>query len=772
VRARRDAPVASSEEARLDEFAGLLCIAGVAGVAAAVVALVLWRRNAELADEVRDVRRRLAALESRRDAQDTAATPPPVHEPVPPPEAPHAAPSAWIERRPAPPETPPPLPAAPPHEVPPPPAHVASPRPASQPAPMTFETFLGGRVMLVVGVVVVLFGIAFFLKYAIERDWIGPGLRVGMGVAAGAAMLAGGDRLRARGFDVFGHALMGCGLGALYLSNYFACTRYLFVGRPAGFALAGAVTALGAAFSLWRSAPLLAYLGLLGGYLAPALLGDRTGTLAGLTAWLVLVDVGALVVSLRRRWAGLDLLSLAASIAYVAWWFDEHAADVHASPLSAFGSLAVRLAAALVLSLAPSILRRAAPSGTSLLGLAVAGTLFAVAGHDLLFPALRVEMGWTLVLLSAAYATASRPAARAEVGGRGASEALLGFAVGALALAVATLAHGSAVSPALSISGLAIVFAGTRTRHAALMAGGVAMIGLAFGDVVVNRLGLYDRDLAPILNERFLVFASPCAAMLVAGWLLARAERVPESAAAFVGAAGLVALAIVARAEVAMALEPATGARHDLAAGLPVVFVAAYAFAAARVFGRGSPTGRMLAYVPLGLAVLQGVLLFAEWHAGAFAPIVNAGFAAGLAVAAVCLVAAPAEERTARAVARTTGLVYLLVLVTAELVAWGANRPLDGITREEARFAALVWISVAWALYAAALVGIGFVRDRAPVRWLGLAVFALTVGKVFLLDLASLRTSYRIGSFLVLGLLLVGASFLYQRARRVTPPPG
>ena len=55
----------------------------------------------------------------------------------------------------------------------------------------------------------------------------------------------------------------------------------------------------------------------------------------------------------------------------------------------------------------------------------------------------------------------------------------------------------------------------------------------------------------------------------------------------------------------------------------------------------------------------------------------------------------------------------------------------------------------------------------APVlRWLGLGVFALTVGKVFLIDLASLKTVYRIGSFLALGALLVAASFLYQRARK------
>jgi uncharacterized membrane protein len=41
---------------------------------------------------------------------------------------------------------------------------------------------------------------------------------------------------------------------------------------------------------------------------------------------------------------------------------------------------------------------------------------------------------------------------------------------------------------------------------------------------------------------------------------------------------------------------------------------------------------------------------------------------------------------------------------------------------------------------------------------------------VFLVDLDRLETAYRVGSFLVLGILLVAVSYLYQRARRTTGP--
>jgi uncharacterized membrane protein len=79
-----------------------------------------------------------------------------------------------------------------------------------------------------------------------------------------------------------------------------------------------------------------------------------------------------------------------------------------------------------------------------------------------------------------------------------------------------------------------------------------------------------------------------------------------------------------------------------------------------------------------------------------------------------------------------------------------------------------VGLSVLWTLYAAAALGWGFIRSRAPVRYAALALFGLTVFKVFLVDLAAVRTAYRIVSFLVLGVVLLGVSLLYQKGRRAT----
>ncbi len=67
---------------------------------------------------------------------------------------------------------------------------------------------------------------------------------------------------------------------------------------------------------------------------------------------------------------------------------------------------------------------------------------------------------------------------------------------------------------------------------------------------------------------------------------------------------------------------------------------------------------------------------------------------------------------------------------------------------------------------------IGFALDRVALRWAALALFALTVGKVFLLDLGFLSGLYRILACLVLALALAGTTWAYQRRPDRRPADG
>ncbi|MEA3365396.1 MAG: DUF2339 domain-containing protein, partial [Candidatus Hydrogenedentes bacterium] len=103
------------------------------------------------------------------------------------------------------------------------------------------------------------------------------------------------------------------------------------------------------------------------------------------------------------------------------------------------------------------------------------------------------------------------------------------------------------------------------------------------------------------------------------------------------------------------------------------------------------------------------------------------------------------------------GHLVFAVLAAFELWYWSKR------TELVSEKMALSFISSAWGLQAFLLIVIGmFLRSRTQ-RLLGLAFFAVTIGKVWLVDLVSVEPLYRILSFIAVGLLLLPASILYQR---------
>lgn len=74
-----------------------------------------------------------------------------------------------------------------------------------------------------------------------------------------------------------------------------------------------------------------------------------------------------------------------------------------------------------------------------------------------------------------------------------------------------------------------------------------------------------------------------------------------------------------------------------------------------------------------------------------------------------------------------------------------------------------VVLSVFWSVAGIIMLAIGFARRINALRYLALGLFGLTLVKVLLVDLSNLKMAYRIISFIVLGVLLLFASFLYQK---------
>lgn len=74
-----------------------------------------------------------------------------------------------------------------------------------------------------------------------------------------------------------------------------------------------------------------------------------------------------------------------------------------------------------------------------------------------------------------------------------------------------------------------------------------------------------------------------------------------------------------------------------------------------------------------------------------------------------------------------------------------------------------VVISIAWALYAIALLIVGILKRVKPIRLLALLVFGIALVKVVFVDMNGMEQVYRIIAFIGFGVILIAASYLYQR---------
>ncbi len=121
-------------------------------------------------------------------------------------------------------------------------------------------------------------------------------------------------------------------------------------------------------------------------------------------------------------------------------------------------------------------------------------------------------------------------------------------------------------------------------------------------------------------------------------------------------------------------------------------------------------------------------------------------------------------------VIETGGLSLLLYSFFGAILFVVLNIEVSAFFHDYAGMARFASISVLWTLFSIALMALGFIKNGHALRMISISLFAITIFKVFIIDMKNVSTPFRIISFLVLGLVLIGASYLYYRYRdRIVP---
>ncbi len=197
------------------------------------------------------------------------------------------------------------------------------PRPPKPPPPpkkpFDWENLIGVRLFSwVAGIAILVAGFSF-LKYSIDVGWLGPPVRMAIGLTVGVALLVGCE-LWGRRYPVTANALDAAGIGLLFSTVFAANALWHLIPSVPTFAFMALITALAVLLSLHHDSIFVALLGLVGGFATPILLSTGQDQPIGLFTYLLLLNLGLAWVAYRKRWPLLTAASLVFTALYQWGW--------------------------------------------------------------------------------------------------------------------------------------------------------------------------------------------------------------------------------------------------------------------------------------------------------------------------------------------------------------------------------------------------------------------------------------------------------------------
>ena len=181
------------------------------------------------------------------------------------------------------------------------------------------EKFIGENLANKIGIGILVIGIGFFVKYAIDQNWIHEIGRVMIGIVCGGALLGLAHYMRKK-FAAFSSVLVGGGIAVLYLTITIGFQEYQIFSQVAAFIIMVGITAFTIALSLGYNRVELAVLAILGGFGSPFMVSTGGGNYVVLLTYILILNLGMLVLAYYKKWNLVNIVSYAFTVILFLSW--------------------------------------------------------------------------------------------------------------------------------------------------------------------------------------------------------------------------------------------------------------------------------------------------------------------------------------------------------------------------------------------------------------------------------------------------------------------
>lgn len=685
------------------------------------------------------------------------------------------------------------------------------------------EKFIGENLINKIGIAILVLGIGYFVKFAIDQEWINEIGRVFIGILAGGVLIGVAHRMR-NTFSAFSSVLVGGGLSVLYFTIAIAFHQYQLFNQPVAFVLMVVITGFSILLSLTYDRVELAVLSLIGGFATPFMVSTGQGNYQVLFTYILILNVGMLTLTYFKKWNIVHVIAYIFTVVLYGGWLSAVVLEDPEAPYVGaliFGTLFY------LVFFAMNILyniKEKRNFSTLEITLLVSNTAFYYAAGMLVLA--NVDKGAYQGIFTVAVATVNFIFAfvlfRRKSVDRNLIYLLIGLIITFISLAVPVQLEGNYITMFWALEAVLLLWFAQKSGLTLVAKGSVIVTGLMLVSLLLDWVNVYDKSalahpLPILLNKGFITGLIAVLSLCLVLWLLRRQEKpinfwvfqleidvyrktlvyltglvvylvwalelnyqlisfvgFSPSRTIILGTYNLLFLnVLLGLAQRRSSIPQLTGAVLLSVFGV-VLYLLHFNFATMDLlrehYLQGSEVFTGFPFHYLSMALVLGLLLLITRHKtwlDHFPPAISRFWPwfAGLALVWVL----------------SSELYFHVIYFNFSFDLSRLQRPAEQLAQAN-RFnyllsqASKVGLPILWGVCAFAFMWVGLTRKNKNLRILSLSLFALTLVKLFTFDIRGISEGGKIAAFISLGVLLLIISFMYQKIRKLilsddTTPP-
>ena len=678
-----------------------------------------------------------------------------------------------------------------------------------------FEKFIGENIISKIGIVILVIGVGIGTKYAIDRDLLSPLTRIILGYILGAGVLGFGIKTREK-YENFSAILVSGAMAIFYLITFAAFSFYHLIPQALAFGLMVVFTAFTVMASMYYNRQWISLLALVGGYGVPFLLSNNTGRVDILFGYMLLLNSGILVVAIKRYWHVLYLSAFALSwIIMLTWLVGDYNQARHFSLTIIYSTLFFLLFYAVFL--VNKLVEKKTFGPLDVIFLLINSFIYFGIGYDIIDanPAAERFTGLFTLFNALIHFSVALLIYRMKLADRNLFFMVSGLVLVFITLAIPVQFDGGWVTLTWAAEAALLFWIGRSQKVGFYEWLSYPLMVIAFFSQIHDWSGLglpvygYYREkiMMPFLNISFVIASLVCIAYAFLTYISLKQNSIADHSQQtlktrlsyffgyiFPPAALLLLLFFTFRQELIHFWElryasktPDDEYYFDYYGNTPVrmllkVWILNYAMAFIGLMGLVNTwkiKSNMLAIAFLvfgGLVLVSfmlnglpqlGSLRDSALHPDKTIPGITLPTAItlrylGIASALFLLLAIFLEikrnyigRKSLRVAFDLLFHLLLINMVSHELVTWLKINAYPEFDK--------LGLSIIWGLYSLVLIGLGIFKQKKHLRIAAIALFGITLLKLFFYDLAHLTTIAKTIVFIALGILLLTISFLYNK---------